>query len=318
MLLVRVDRLERSLRPRLTELLKAHLEQETKSKTRPKQRVRILSTSTVHPGTLVRERDFPQELADILGERIIRLPTLRERVEDVPLFVNHFLMEAAEEFDREIIGVDDKAMERLVSYPWPGNVKELKILMEHVVMTAPGPLVTVNDLLIPGKTEDQRTESFSRTVIEVTDFEVTQQEQAQTSRSGWICSLEGTDIAGPFVESPLRRQKTLRGKVVMYGHGLHSGTKTGLTLSPLPPCAGILFGHITSEGTVPAILSNVKSTEFSTSLKSNGSPARTIEHLMAVFHVYGLTNVLVKISGEVPIMDGSALEFCRMVESAEI
>jgi UDP-3-O-acyl N-acetylglucosamine deacetylase len=39
---------------------------------------------------------------------------------------------------------------------------------------------------------------------------------------------------------------------------------------------------------------------------------------MAVFHVYGLTNVLVKISGEVPIMDGSALEFCRLVESAEI
>jgi UDP-3-O-acyl N-acetylglucosamine deacetylase len=104
----------------------------------------------------------------------------------------------------------------------------------------------------------------------------------------------------------------------MYGHGLHSGTKTGLTLSPLPPCAGILFGHITSEGTVPAILDNVESTEFSTSLKSNGSLARTIEHLMAVFHVYGLTNVLVKISGEVPIMDGSALEFCRMVESAEI
>jgi len=39
---------------------------------------------------------------------------------------------------------------------------------------------------------------------------------------------------------------------------------------------------------------------------------------MAVFHMYGLTNVLVKISGEVPIMDGSALEFCRLVESAEI
>jgi UDP-3-O-acyl N-acetylglucosamine deacetylase len=39
---------------------------------------------------------------------------------------------------------------------------------------------------------------------------------------------------------------------------------------------------------------------------------------MAVFHVYGLTNLLVKISGEVPIMDGSALEFCKLVENAEI
>lgn len=104
----------------------------------------------------------------------------------------------------------------------------------------------------------------------------------------------------------------------MYGQGLHSGSKTGLTLSPLPPGSGILFGHITSAGTVPAILSNVESTELATCLRSNGTSARTIEHLMAVFHVYGLTNVLVKISGEVPIMDGSAVEFCDLVENAEI
>ena len=41
-------------------------------------------------------------------------------------------------------------MARLLEYPWPGNVKELKILVEHVVMTAPGPRITANDLLIPG------------------------------------------------------------------------------------------------------------------------------------------------------------------------
>jgi len=104
----------------------------------------------------------------------------------------------------------------------------------------------------------------------------------------------------------------------MYGQGLHSGVKTGLTLSPLPPGSGILFGHITSGGTVPAVLRNVESTELATCLRANGSSVRTIEHLLAVFHVYGLTNVLVKISGEVPIMDGSALEFCNLVESAEI
>jgi UDP-3-O-acyl N-acetylglucosamine deacetylase len=69
---------------------------------------------------------------------------------------------------------------------------------------------------------------------------------------------------------------------------------------------------------VPALLNNVDSTEFSTCLRGDGSSARTIEHLMAVFHVYGLTNVLVKISGEVPIMDGSALEFCQLIEGAEI
>ena len=104
----------------------------------------------------------------------------------------------------------------------------------------------------------------------------------------------------------------------MYGQGLHTGEKTGLTLFPLPPFSGIVFGHITTDDTVLAVLEKVDSTGFSTSLKSNGTFARTIEHLMAVFHVYGLTNLMVKISGEVPIMDGSALEFCKLVESAEI
>ncbi len=125
-------------------------------------------------------------------------------------------------------------------------------------------------------------------------------------------------MLSPPLTGPFHHQKTLRGRVVMYGQGLHSGAKTGLTISPLPPFSGIVFGHITSGGTVSALLSNVDSTGYSTCLQHDGLIARTIEHLMAVFHIYGLTNVLVKISGEVPIMDGSALEFCDLVESAEI
>ena len=45
---------------------------------------------------------------------------------------------------------------------------------------------------------------------------------------------------------------------------------------------------------------------------------RTVEHLMAAFHAYGITNLLVKVEGEVPILDGSAVEFCRLIESAGI
>jgi UDP-3-O-acyl N-acetylglucosamine deacetylase len=104
----------------------------------------------------------------------------------------------------------------------------------------------------------------------------------------------------------------------MYGQGLHSGAKTGLIISPLPPGSGIVFGHINSEATVAARLDNVVSTEMATSLRGGDCSAGTIEHLMAVFNVYGLNNLLVKISGEVPIMDGSAAEFCDLVENARI
>lgn len=318
LLLVRIDRLSAEAGPRLAEILRAHAGQQ-QGQSRTVAPMRIISTSGVDPRHLVEQNLVSADLAELLGQRVIQVPSLRERTEDVPLFAAHFLMEAAEEFERTVSGLDHDAEARLLDYAWPGNVKELKILMEHVVMTAPGPHITTNDLLIPG---DQAAtpapgEARGRQAADAAGLK-------QAPRAAEVPAGESTgpnrivsftfERQGAFV----RHQKTLRGRVVMYGQGLHSGVKTGLTLSPLPPSAGILFGHITSGGTVPALLSHVESTELCTSLRQNGSMAKTIEHLMAVFHVYGLTNVLVKISGEVPIMDGSAVEFCRLVESAEI
>jgi UDP-3-O-acyl N-acetylglucosamine deacetylase len=315
LLLIRVDRLEKPLRSRLTEIIRTHIETNIPQGKGSFPPVRLVSTSVVDPDTLVREDEFPQDLADILGKRIVRVPALRDRTDDIPLLVDHFLKEAVEEFDRNISGTDDEAMDRLLTYSWPGNVKELKILIEHVVMTAPGPRITVGDLLIPGEGDAVGHDTADAAESQIA---IGRTAATDTTLSSQTSEAENVGIDVQPLEKPFRYQKTLRGRVVMYGQGLHSGNKTGLTLSPLPPGAGILFGHITSADSVPAVVVNVESTDHSTSLKSNGSLAKTIEHLMAVFHVYGLTNVLVKISGEVPIMDGSAIEFCRLVESAEI
>jgi UDP-3-O-acyl N-acetylglucosamine deacetylase len=299
--LVRIDRLKRELLDRVLELLK---EQRAAAGSQGTG-FRIISTSATDLQSLVQAGEFPRELGDMLSRKTVRVPSLQERPEDIPLLVEHFMLEAAEEFDKTIYKVSPEVMDRLANYPWPGNVKELKVLIEHVVMTTPGPEITINDLLMPwGNLQEA---PFGELKDEVSGAASSKRPLIEISSAG------KADIG----VSPLY-QKTLRGRVVMYGQGLHSGAKTGLTLSPLPCSAGILFGHITSVGTVHATLENVESTGFSTCLKHNGSPARTIEHLMAVFHAYGLTNVLVKISGEVPIMDGSAIEFCELVESAEI
>jgi UDP-3-O-[3-hydroxymyristoyl] N-acetylglucosamine deacetylase len=111
-------------------------------------------------------------------------------------------------------------------------------------------------------------------------------------------------------------QRTIKRSMVLYGTGLHSGMKTGLLLQPLPPNSGILFGNISSEETVPAHLDHVQTTEFATSLKKGRAVAKTIEHLMAVLHAYRITNLMVKMIEEIPIMDGSALEFCKIIEEA--
>jgi UDP-3-O-[3-hydroxymyristoyl] N-acetylglucosamine deacetylase len=112
------------------------------------------------------------------------------------------------------------------------------------------------------------------------------------------------------------RQKTLRKSVVSSGQGLHSGIKTGLILHPLPPNSGILFEGISGDVSVPAHLDYVGSTGFATSLSHRGFTVATVEHFLAVLHSYGITNLLVKVQGEVPILDGSAAEFCELIEEA--
>ena len=113
-------------------------------------------------------------------------------------------------------------------------------------------------------------------------------------------------------------QRTLKKSMVLYGTGLHSGMKTGLLLQPLPPNSGILFGSISSEEVVPAHLDFVQTTEFATSLKKGRAIAKTVEHLMAVLHAYHITNVMVKMIEEIPVMDGSALEFCKIIDEAGV
>src|SRR5215831_2790678 len=114
------------------------------------------------------------------------------------------------------------------------------------------------------------------------------------------------------------RQRTLCRSVVLHGQGLQSGLKTGMILSPMPPHSGILFRNITTGYTMPASVDCIESTDFCTSLKQGYLTARTVEHLMSALHAYRITNVLIKISDEVPIMDGSADAFCHLIEEAGI
>lgn len=114
------------------------------------------------------------------------------------------------------------------------------------------------------------------------------------------------------------RQKTIRRSIVIGGQGLHSGMKTGLILSPLPPNSGIIFTELSSEERVPARLDYIHSTDYATTIKLGHISIMTIEHLMAVLHVYKITNLLIKTGCEVPILDGSARRFCQMIEDAGI
>lgn len=123
-------------------------------------------------------------------------------------------------------------------------------------------------------------------------------------------------------------QRTLRGNAVLNGTGLLSGRKTGIIVNPLAPGSGILFQALdgtTIRGDITALEnfnhragSRQNFTANSTVLAHRNHHIRTVEHLLAALGMAGITNVLIKADEEVPNVDGSATDFCRLINEAGI
>ena len=112
-----------------------------------------------------------------------------------------------------------------------------------------------------------------------------------------------------------RPQRTLKRSQVVKGKGLHSGEMTGIIISPLPPDCGIVFEDIATGIKIEANWQNVRSTSFATHLQKGGASIQVVEHLLATFHMYEIDNALVKVNKEIPILDGSGIEFCSLLEA---
>jgi UDP-3-O-acyl N-acetylglucosamine deacetylase len=122
----------------------------------------------------------------------------------------------------------------------------------------------------------------------------------------------------PILETTDRNQKTIRDASVIYGLGLHSGGRTGMVIQPLPPDTGIHFITLPSGITMPAHVNSVAETDYATTLTRDGESIRTVEHLLSALHACGITNLLVKVHGEIPVLDGSALSFLERLEEVGI
>jgi UDP-3-O-acyl N-acetylglucosamine deacetylase len=122
----------------------------------------------------------------------------------------------------------------------------------------------------------------------------------------------------PILETTDRSQKTIRDASVIYGLGLHSGGRTGMVIQPLPPDTGVHFITLPSGVTMPAHVSSVAETDYATTLTSEGESISTVEHLLSTLHACGVTNLLVKVHGEIPVLDGSAVSFLERLEKVGI
>ena len=108
--------------------------------------VRIISATNKDLGEMVREKQFRQDLLYRINGVAIQIPPLRERREDIPLLIHYFMRAAAERYGKQIDALEPEAQQVLMSYSWPGNVRQLRNAIESAVALAPGPKLTTRDL----------------------------------------------------------------------------------------------------------------------------------------------------------------------------
>ena len=108
--------------------------------------VRVLAATNKDLEDEIRQNRFREDLYFRLAVIPLHVPPLRERREDIPVLIAHFLDHFAAELGRRPKAVEPPALERLAAYAWPGNVRELRNLVERLMIMAPGPAITIADL----------------------------------------------------------------------------------------------------------------------------------------------------------------------------
>ncbi|MBN2738573.1 MAG: sigma-54-dependent Fis family transcriptional regulator [Spirochaetales bacterium] len=108
--------------------------------------VRIISATNKDLKEEINAGNFREDLYYRLNVVNVRIPPLKERKEDLPLFIASFLKEFSEENNKVIEGVEPKARLALYNYSWPGNIRELRNCMESSVVMCKGNILTIDDL----------------------------------------------------------------------------------------------------------------------------------------------------------------------------
>ena len=273
-----VDTLNQTIQKKLFNALSPN--QTEKQKILPS---RLYISSSKNLKELSQQNLFNPDLLKIFNNTTVNVPSLRENSTIIPVLIRNHLEKVSQKDGLPAPELDSAALEALCQYHWPENIRELHSVLDRILAVA----------------TSRNKISLNQIPLEIS------QPKVQPKKT-------------KFNKLKYPQQRTLKRSVVLYGSGLHKGLKTGLILQPLPPESGIIFSHISSGQTIPARLENIISTNYSTTLHKGKASVATIEHIMAVLHMYNITNLLIKVGDEVPVMDGSSKDFCELIEDGGI
>ena len=109
---------------------------------------RLICATNMPLYDMIYEKKFRQDLLYRINTVEIRVPPLRERPEDIPELIDHFLSQYGRKYKRTGIKVDKSILTKLKKYPWPGNIRELQHAIERAVILSDGKMIDSADLLI--------------------------------------------------------------------------------------------------------------------------------------------------------------------------
>ncbi len=108
--------------------------------------IRVIAATNEDLSKAVKEGNFREDLYHRLNEFSIKIPSLKDRTEDLMLFANHFLEESNVELEKSVVGFTEKALSAFKKYDWPGNLRELKNIVRRSVLLTQSDFVTLEVL----------------------------------------------------------------------------------------------------------------------------------------------------------------------------
>ena len=108
--------------------------------------VRLISATNENLPQAIEKGSFREDLYHRINEFTLRMPALKDRPEDIPLFANFFLDQANRELERQLVGFDAEASRLIQNHPWPGNLRQLKNTVKRATLLAQGSYITPAEL----------------------------------------------------------------------------------------------------------------------------------------------------------------------------
>ncbi len=160
--------------------------------------VRVIAATNRDLLKAVADKTFRDDLYYRLNVFPVFTPPLRERTEDLPLLLRFLIEKFAPRIGKKIEGISSKSLQRLQSYRWPGNIRELENVIERAIILADGPLLEIDAEMLPGSTDPAPDAGFAVTSGATLEAVERQHILAVLEKVGWV--IEGPNGAAHILD----------------------------------------------------------------------------------------------------------------------